>query len=89
MRDYKLKVTETLRKYCQGEKSEYKEKVATACGVQLSTVDRWLSLKDTNSPKFELLPIICETLEITLYELFQIELSDDLDKRIKEYLKKD
>ncbi len=79
MTDYKLAVKMSLKKYLN--KKDGKANRAALCAtlnISDSTIDRWLSPNDSNTPKTEVLPIICKTLGITYYELFGQDIPEDL-----------
>lgn len=83
MTDYKVAVKTALKKYLN--KKDGKANRANLCealGISDSTIDRWLSLNDSNTPKTEVLPIICKTLGITYYELFGQDIPEDIKKTL-------
>ena len=87
MNKYKIAVKNTLRqKLDKKNNSINRLKLCSTLNISDSTIDRWLSLNDSNTPKTEDLPLICKTLEISLYELFQITIDDDINKILLSYI---
>ena len=79
MTDYKLIVKTSLKKYLNKKDGKVnRANLCEALGISESTIDRWLSTNDANTPKTEILPIICKTLGITYYELFGQEIPEDI-----------
>lgn len=86
MTQYKIAVKNSLRhKLDKKNNKENREKLCMALDISDSTIDRWLSLNDPNTPKTEDLPILCKVLRITLYELFNISISSDLTEALLNY----
>lgn len=86
MINYKIIVKNSLRKKLDKKDNKLnRKKVCEALSISESTIDRWLSLNDSNCPKSENLPILCKVLNITLYELFDIKIPKDLNDALLNY----
>ena len=85
MTDYKVAVKTALKKYLNKKDGKVnRANLCEALNISDSTIDRWLSLNDSNTPKTEVLPIICKTLGITYYELFGQDIPEDIKKTLLE-----
>ncbi|MFI3330058.1 MAG: hypothetical protein R3Y05_06220 [bacterium] len=55
------------------ENNTNRQNIINNLSISESTIKGWTSPSSTNIPLADDLPLICEVLEITLYELFGIE----------------
>lgn len=79
MTDYKLAVKLSLKKHLnKKDGKDNRAKLCEALNISESTIDRWLSQNDANTPKTEILPVICKILGITYYDLFGQDIPEDI-----------
>ncbi len=62
-------VGQNLKKYLAQSRVQQKE-LAVACGKTEGTISHWVDGRVSIPIKY--IPVICEMLEITLYELFEL-----------------
>ena len=92
---YKMNLKNTLRNHLLGKENlEIKNRLLNELNITESALKRWLSLSDTNAPQIDALPVICNILNISLYDLFGIpnptaSLSDEELKLLEEYRKQE
>lgn len=91
--NYKDNVKQYLHQFYTTAPKEQIKALRDGLGIGESTFRRWANLNDTNGPTLDILPKLCALLDITLYQLFQIEdpshLSDEESKIINEYRKQE
>ncbi|MFI3252661.1 MAG: helix-turn-helix transcriptional regulator [bacterium] len=91
--NYKKNVKSTLRNFLSGRNPKFSRiEFCEKLNIGDSALKRWLSENDNNGPQTEILPLICDILNISLYDLYQIEnpansLSKDELTLLNEYRK--
>lgn len=75
-----------LNKKLKDEKVLSQKEFAGKLGVSQATITKWLN--GFNAPDIELLPLICEIFDLSLYELFGISDPYNLSNEDKLMLKK-
>ncbi len=92
---YKMNLKNTLRNHLLGKENiDVKNKLLSELNITESALKRWLSLCDNNAPQIDALPVICNILNISLYDLFGIpnpttSLSNEELKLLEEYRKQE
>ena len=75
-----------LNKKLKEEKVLSQKEFATKLNVSQATITKWLN--GFNAPDIELLPLICDIFDLTLYELFGLKDPYNLSDEDKLLLKK-
>lgn len=87
---YRTKIRQVLRNHLLGKENQSKvQEIMEKLDVSHSTIKTWTATNGIGIPVTEDLPVLCEILGITLYQLFDIpdpsNLSDMERDLIKEF----
>lgn len=70
---YRTRIRQVLREHLLGKENQGKiQEIMEKLGVSHSTIKTWTATNGIGIPVTEDLPVLCEILGITLYQLFDI-----------------